>query len=303
MEKMSFSAEVKAELLQLERADGCCEAAEAYGMFLFGHSFSLREISFQTENKELAGMYCRLMFDTTGVEPKRSVTAAGKYILCVPTAKERMVVLETFGYNGKEPALRLNRGNIENECCNAAFLRGAFLACGTVTSPQKDYHLEFSVPYRTLSRDFMRFLEEMDINPKLVERKGYQIIYFKESESIEDLLTCMQAVQSSLMLMNIKIYKDFRNKANRITNCETANITKTVAAAGAQLDAIARIKAANAFDSLPDELRELALLREENPEMSLRELGESLRMPLSRSGVNHRLKRLIRIASELPAED
>lgn len=297
---MSFSSDVKTELLQLEREYGCCETAEAYGMLLFGHSFSLREISFQTENKELAEMYRTLVFDTTGAEPELSETAAGKYVLTVPTAKQRGVVFEAFGHGSREPALRLNRGNLANDCCAAAFLRGAFLACGTVTSPQKDYHLEFCIPYRALSRDFMSLLEEMNLSPKLVERKGYQIVYFKESESIEDLLTCMQAVQSSLLLMNVKIYKDFRNKANRITNCETANITKTVAAAGEQLDAIARIKAAGAFEALSDELKELALLREENPEMSLRELGESLSEPLSRSGVNHRLKRLIGIASELP---
>lgn len=299
---MSFSSDVKTELLQFEREYGCCETAEAYGMLIFGHSFSLREISFQTENKELADMYCRLVFDTTGVEPHRSETASGKYVLAVQTAKERAVVLEAFGHSGREPALRLNAANIQNECCNAAFLRGAFLACGTVTTPQKDYHLEFCIPYRALSRDFMYLLEEMNLIPKLVERKGYQIVYFKESESIEDLLTCMQAMQSSLLLMNVKIYKDFRNKANRITNCETANITKTVAAAGEQLDAIARIKAANAFELLSDELKELALLREENPEMSLRELGECLSEPISRSGVNHRLKRLIQIAAGLSEE-
>ncbi len=297
---MSFASDVKSELLAIEREYGCCETAEAYGMLLFGHSFNARDISLQTENREIAKLYSRLVFDVTGIEPLLSPSDAGKQGAVVEKAKERSTVLEIFGHTGNEPSLRINHGNIENECCISAFIRGVFLSCGTVTSPQKDYHLEFCVPYRKLCQDFMKFLEELDFKPKLVERKGYQIIYFKESEKIEDLLTCMQAVQSSLALMNIKIYKDFRNKANRITNCETANISKTVAAAGEQLDAIARIKAADCFDSLPDELRELALLREENPEMSLRELGEILTTPISRSGVNHRLKRLIQLAGELP---
>lgn len=296
---MSFSGDVKSELLSIEREYGCCETAEAYGMLLFGHSFTARDISLQTENREIAKLYSKLVFDTTGVEPVLTSPMTGKQGAVVEKPKDRATVLEVFGYTGSEPSLRLNRGNIENECCISAFIRGVFLSCGTVTSPQKDYHLEFCIPYRKLCQDFISFLEELDFSPKLVERKGYQIVYFKESEKIEDLLTCMQAVQSSLSLMNVKIYKDFRNKANRITNCETANISKTVAAAGEQLDAITRIKAANSFDSLPEELQELALLREENPEMSLRELGESLKTPISRSGVNHRLKRLIQIAGEL----
>lgn len=296
---MSFASDVKNELLKLESVQPCCLTALTYGMLIFGHSFSLNEISIQTENRAFAQYYAQSVFEVTGQEPEITETAAGKFIAAVTSREARETVLAVFGYSGKEPALRINRANIKDECCALAFLRGAFLSCGTITSPQKDYHLEFSVAYKNLCSDFMAFLNESELQPKHIMRKSSRIVYFKESEQIEDLLAGIGAQVSALQIMNVKIYKDFRNKANRITNCETANITKTVDAAGAQIAAIERIRRANEFESLPSQLQELAMLRLENPEMSLRELGESLSEPLSRSGVNHRLKRLMQLADEL----
>jgi len=185
------------------------------------------------------------------------------------------------------------------ECCVYAFLRGAFLAVGSVTDPKKDYHLEFASPHQQLCRDLLALMEGLGLNPKYMTRKGSGIVYFKESEQIEDLLTMMSATNSSLEIMGVKILKNIRNKANRVTNCETANITKTVDAASLQLEMIEIIYRKAGLDSLPPELREIALERMNNPDMSLRELGEQLSPPLSRSGVNHRLARLKKIADEL----
>jgi len=178
-------------------------------------------------------------------------------------------------------------------------LRGAFLAAGSITDPQKDYHLEFVSGHQKLCRDLIALLKELSLEPKYIARKGSGIVYFKESEQIEDLLTMMSATNCTLTLMGVKIIKSIRNNANRVTNCETANITKTVDAAGSQLEMIELIYRQQGLDSLPAELREIALARMDNPDMSLRELGASLSPPLSRSGVNHRLARLKEIADRL----
>ena len=195
--------------------------------------------------------------------------------------------------------LALNSRLFKRDCCVQAFVRGAFLACGSVTDPNKEYHLEFSVPSLSLAEGLLSLLQEHGIPIKLASRKGIRLLYLKESEPIEDLLTYMGAVNNSLELMNVKIYKDVRNKVNRVTNCETANIEKTVNAAAGQVEAIRLIEQTLGLDELPEDLREVAGLRLENPDMSLRELCQSLVEPISRSGVNHRLKRLMAIADEI----
>ena len=220
-------------------------------------------------------------------------------ILSLPAERFRRRVLERFGHAAGEVSLRLNRANLECEDCPAAYLRGAFLACGTVTNPSTDYHLEFSLPHHLLSRDLLTLMQELGFRARLVHRKGSQVIYLKESEQIEDALTLMGATGASLELMNVKMVKDIRNAANRIANCENANIDKTVTASLAQIEAIRQIERLQGLDGLPEELRELARLRLENPDMSLRELGEQLSEPLSRSGVNHRLRRILEFAQGL----
>ena len=155
----------------------------------------------------------------------------------------------------------------------AALLRGAFLACGTLTDPEKDYHLEFVVPYRYISRDLAKLLHEWNLAPKQLERKGSHVVYCKDSERIEEILTLMGAQNAALELMGIKMYKDMRNNINRKINFETANISRTANAAAEQVYAIETILEHAGLESLPEELKEIALLRLENPEMSLRELG------------------------------
>jgi DNA-binding protein WhiA len=218
-------------------------------------------------------------------------------------ATARKTVLERFGHSPSDVTVRLNRANVDCEHCARALLRGAFLSCGAVTNPERDYHLEFSVPHYNLSRDLLALLGEEGFPAKMVSRNGSYIVYIKESERIEDCLTYLGASRGALEMMSVKMVKSIRNETNRRLNCENANIDKTIAAAGAHADAIRRIRAAGALDSLTPELQQLALLREENPDMSLRELGAALDPPLSRSGVNHRLQRLLTIADELTGKE
>lgn len=296
---MSFSAEVKAELLAVEDENECCLLAMAYGMLICGRSFGRSSICLQTDNKEIAEKYRELTIESSGIDPVIHCSSSEKYKASVNLKADRLMVLNAFGHDGTELTLRVNRGNFENECCMSAFLRGAFLSCGTLTDPNKDYHLEFVLPYMKLSEDLYLLMRELELNPKKTIRKGSHILYFKESESIEDILVRMGAQNGAFELMQVKVLKDVRNNINRKTNFETANISRTASAAAEQIFAIEKIIEIRGFESIPPELQEIAKLRLENPEMSLRELGEILSEPISRSGINHRLKRLQEIAKEI----
>lgn len=297
---MGFSAKVKAELCTVKTEKKCCRKAEAYGMVLFSRFYSKSAIAVQTENENTAKRYYSLLYAATGVScdiavPKQN---SGLYTVSVKN-RDIHKVLDFFSHTGAELVLRLNRANLEYDCCVYAFLRGAFLTCGTVTDPNSEYHLEFLIPRKKLATDFMTLLSECGLSPKLTERKGAAIVYFKESEAIEDIFTMMQATNSSLALMNIKILKDVRNRVNRRTNCETANIDRTMRAAEEQIKAIEKIEARGGIGSLPSELYEIAFLRKNNPYESLSELSKMMKTPLSRSGINHRLKKIIEYAESL----
>lgn len=294
---MSFSSQVKAELAAVENTP-CCMHAQTYGLLLFSRAFSFVEMSMQTDTEQIARMYREGIQREAGVEANLTQSSSGKFKVSVRTASQRQQVMAAFGHEKGELALRLNRANLAGDCCMAALLRGAFLACGTLTDPEKDYHLEFVVPYRYISRDLAKLLHEWNLAPKQLERKGSHVVYCKDSERIEEILTLMGAQNAALELMGIKMYKDMRNNINRKINFETANISRTANAAAEQVYAIETILEHAGLESLPEELKEIALLRLENPEMSLRELGEALSEPISRSGVNHRLRRLVSIAQE-----
>ena len=180
-----------------------------------------------------------------------------------------------------------------------AFLAGAFLSCGSMAEPIKEYHLEFAVPFEDLCGDLKDLIENLGISSRYIERKGLYVLYFKGSEDIEDMLTLMGATRSSIELMNVKILKDIRNKANRIVNCDNANIERTLAASEKQIADIEYIMETEGLDSLTPELRNMAQVRLENPDVSLKELGELLDKPVGRSGANHRLKKLSDIAEEI----
>lgn len=295
---MSFSSQVKSELASVENTP-CCMRAQTYGLLLFSRAFSFADISMRTDMEAVARLYRDGLRQETGVDAHISQSSSGKFKVCVRTAEQRQQVMNAFGHEKGELVLRLNRSNLAGDCCMAALLRGAFLACGTLTDPEKDYHLEFVVPYRYISHDLAKLLDELSLAPKQLVRKGIHIVYCKDSERIEETLTLMGAQNAVLELMGVKMYKDMRNNINRKTNFETANISRTANAAVEQVYAIEIIRDHAGLESLPEELKEVAFLRLENPEMSLRELGEALSEPISRSGVNHRLRRLVSIAQEI----
>jgi DNA-binding protein WhiA len=299
---MSFSANVKNEILCSEIENECCRHAFAYGMMLFSRVFSSYDISLLTEHEGVANKYAELMQIVCDVKPKLTKSDAGKFKVEVTSDEDRIKVMETFGYDKKNGGSRLNWSNITDECCKVAFLKGAFLTCGTINDPNKNYHLEFVVPYLNLSRDLKLFIDDYDeltVEPKSIRRNSNYVVYFKDSEFIEDLLTVMGAFNSSLEIMGVKMYKDMRNNVNRKLNFENANLDKTLDASSKQVNAILHIKETVGLSYLSEDLKELAELRLENPDMSLRELGEKLSVSISRSGVNHRLQRICEISKNI----
>ena len=296
---MSFSQDVKSELALVTDLSDCCMKAEAYGMLLFGKYYSQSRIGFLTENKNVASAYTLFCKRCPEVRPRTTKTKAGNYSISITLQSDIGKIMRYFGQSRQDVALRINRANFEDDCCYASFLRGVFLACGTIADPMKNYHLEFVIPFLKLTNDFTTLLADLGLSPKVVERGNAYVVYFKDSENIEDFLTLIGAQASSLELMGVKMMKDVRNKINRKINFETANISRTVNASMAQIEAIEKIEKTKGLSWLPEQLREIATIRKENPHMSLDEIRNELGGEISRSGVNHRLNRLIKIADEL----
>lgn len=296
---MSFSSDLKEELLHLVPENPCCKLAESYGLMLFGRGFSKQELSISTENAAVAQQYSYLTGRLCGQAPVVQKTTSKKYKVSVDSKEERLRVLSAFGCDGSERVRRLNWSNIPDECCIGAFLRGAFLACGTINSPEKNYHLEFVISHYNLSMDFKKFLETYDFSPKEVRRGGLYVLYFKKTEEIQNLLGIMGAARFVMEFIDVIVYKDIRNNVNRRLNFESANLTKTVNAAVRQIEQIEKLQNKTAFKSLSPELREIARLRLENPDYSLQQIGEEMHPPMSRSGVHHRLKKLCTLAEKM----
>lgn len=309
---MSFSHEVKKELAKTDTAVHQREFAECYGLMLFSRPFSSDEIKLKTESISVAERFITMSNKLFApVIEKQSTLKASRECINLHTISiilpdECRRIFTSFGHDDKDRSLRINRGNIENEICISDFLRGAFMSCGSVNDPTKNYHLEFCVGYKNLSNDLCLLLSEvreLDLTPKTILRGGSYVVYLKDSEQITDLLTYMGASNCAMDIMNAKAYKQMRNIANRRTNSELANINKTATAAAKQLTAIEKIEKTSGLASLPSQLYEIALLRKENPELSLRDLGELFNPPISRSGVNHRLMKIVELAGLNENED
>lgn len=299
---MSFSADVKQELAAVRPQKGCCLAAQCYGMLEFAHAYCGAEVSLQTEHQAVAQLYSEIVHEccsvpTPPIEVKKR--RGDFYVVAVADGWARARTLERFGHSVGDTSVRMNRANLDCDGCAAALLRGAFLVCGAVSNPENAYHLEFSMPYYNLSKDLLALLREMDFSAKYVCRKGAHVIYLKESEQIADCLTLMGAQSASLEMMGVKVIKSIRNDVNRANNCDTANMAKTTRAAGSHIDAVRRLEEAGMLEKLPESLQQLARLRVDNPDMSLRELGENCDPQLTRSGVNHRLQRILEAANNL----
>ena len=302
---MSFSSEIKKELCSAEAFDRDTLKAELYGMLLFGKSFSEDKISFKTENTYackritflLQNLYMPIIEKQTALRTKSNDSHLYKIIIVDSNDCKR--IFEDFGHSKSQITLRVNRANLGSDELSSAFIRGVFLGCGSVSDPMKGYHAEFCVPHKNLSLDLCKILSEVtecDFTPKTIVRNGSYVVYFKGSEQICDLLTYIGAPISAMEIMGTKAVKQVRNNVNRRINGEVANIGKIASASAKQLEAIEYIRKTRGLDTLPDDLREIAYLRLENPEMSLRDLGQNLSPPISRSGANHRIQRLLEYA-------
>ena len=275
--------------------------AELMGTLLYANTFTADCIRIVTESAEFARRLPYLLRKAAATKfdvlPEAGV--AGKLTLCVTDPAKIAHIFARCGFSAETSvSLHVNLGLLENDCCRRAFLRGAFLAGGSVTDPEKRYHLELSTTHLKVSRETELLLDELALKPKATERKGSSVLYFKQSEAIEDFLTLIGAPVSAMAVMSAKIEKDWRNDANRKTNCDAANVDKAVAAAQEQLAALRRLEERGQFDTLPEKLRQTAELRRTHPEVTLQELAELHEPPLTKSAVNHRLRKLLALGNE-----
>lgn len=293
----SFSAITKAELYKNESAKRCCILAEYMGMLLFGSNISMCSVKFVTENKDVLNRFITLSHKI-GVKALKIFEGkkASRFSAELDDQKEIKNLLLKLGLISIEDTdfrYRINFDLVSKVCCKKSFIKGAFCSGGTVIDPKKNYNLEFITPYMKLSENYHELLLSVGFEFKSVIRRSKYVLYLKNSDTISDFLSYMGAYQSQMELLNVKIENEIRNDFTRSVNIETANIEKTINASVNQVCAIERIKEKYGLESLPDELREVAELRLKHTDISLSELGKMLNPPLSKSGVNHRLKKII----------
>ena len=296
---MSFSAQVKEELCRTPLSRRCCAQAEAYGILLFCHSFTAAEIKIVTSAPVFAKRLPALFRKAFKVDFDRTPEPAetGKRIFLITDPGKLAAIREAYG---SDPAVSLanhiNFAVLEEDHDRAAFLRGAFLAGGAVNDPTKSYHLELVTSHYSVSRELAALLPEAGFEPKQTTRKSNYVTYFKPSETIADFLTAIGAPLAAMEVMNAKLEKHLRGSVNRRVNCDSANLDKAVDAALLQVEAIQRYSAIHGLDALPDKLRETARLRAENPELTLAQLAALCDPPVTKSCLNHRLRKLMELA-------
>lgn len=298
---MSFAGEVKRELCKLPIQRKCCALAESCGVLLYAGGFSVSEARIVTESEDFARRLPKLFQKAFGVrfDVLPEDAAAGKAIFRVTDADKLARVWQALGYDmGQHFALHVNYALLEEEHCRAAFLRGAFLAGGSVTDPHKRYHLEFATAHLQAAREAQALLRDMGFEAKNVSRGGSTVTYFKQSEAIEDILTLLGAPVAATEIMAAKIEKSMRNTVNRRVNCDAANLEKTVSASAAQVEALTRLTDSGVLRTLSPELQEVAVARLLQPELTLSELAETFDPPLTKSCLNHRMRKLMQLAKE-----
>lgn len=291
---MSFCSDVKNELINI-RPSACCKPSYIYGFMLFGRSFSIKRIALQTGNSNVAKEYADIIKHNYKAQVDITVggTVRPTYKAEVKSESDRLKILAMIDFGISETVI--DRSLFLRDCCVPSFIRGAFLACGNINDPEKEYRAGFAVKNEALADDFNSILQEHGITMKKTSRGKVTVLYTKDSSVIEDLLTLMGDTNRTLYIMDTKIMKSVKNNINRARNCDNANISKTVEASIKQRTAIEFLEKSDRLYSLPAELLEVALLRKENPEATLKELCKISPTPISLSGLNHRLKRIIEI--------
>ena len=295
---MSFCTQVKQELCKLPPGRSCCAVAESYGVLLFCNTFSPTSIRIVTESRDFAQRLPKLFQKAFSLKfDQTPETEQGKQIFSMDDPRKIHLIYDVFGLEAATTvALQVNLGILEEDCCRVAFLRGAFMAGGSVTDPEKRYHLELATSHLRVSREVKHLMEEVGFAPKCVTRAGSHVLYFKQSDQIEDFLTTLGAPVCAMGIMEAKVEKDLRNGVNRRVNCETANLGKAVDAAQEQLAAIRRLKERGLYEELPQKLKETAQLRQDHPEATLLELSQMQDPPVSKSAINHRMRKLMELS-------
>ena len=312
---MSFSSKVKEELSKdCNNPRHCCIAETAAIISMCGKVFFDEKdrvrIEIHTENVTVARKYFTLLKKTYNINTdisirhSSSLNKSRSYILSVnddETARKILMtcrLMKPFGVIEEDFSIS-DSLIIQRECCKRAFIRGAFLASGSVSDPVKTYHFEIVCLSEAKAKQLQMIMETFNINARVIKRRKYFVVYVKDSSQVVDLLNIMGAYNALMDMENVRIVKDMRNNVNRKVNCETANINKTVSAAVKQIEDIRFIQMSSAFDELPESLQEMAELRVRYPEATLAELGQLLDTPVGKSGVNHRLKKISLFADEL----
>ena len=299
---MSFSGTAKAEICRAFPQKHCCALAEGFGILLFCNSFGADGIRIITESREFASMLPKLFKRAFGVtfDVQPDVNASGKLIFQITEPEKIGSVMAACGFDMAETvSVHVNLPVVEEDCCKAGFLRGAFLAGGSVTDPGKGYHMEITTTHQSVARETYALMQDvLGFYPKTARRGGGQVLYLKQSDLISDCLAYVGAPVAAMGIMEAKLEKELNNEVNRRCNCDEANTSKVVEAAQEQLAAIRILREQGILEHLPAKLLQAALAREENPESSLTELAALMEPPITKPAMNHRLKKLVELSKE-----
>lgn len=298
---MSFSSDAKRELCENRVDKKCCAIAECYGILLYCNTFSAQEIRIITATDSFAARLPRLFRRAFGISFDRvpDDNAAGKRTFLINERAKLKIIFDSFGADiASTLSHHINFGIIEDDCCRVSFIRGAFLAGGSVTDPEKRYHLELATSHHSVSREAYSILLDLGLSPKESTRSGSFLLYFKQADMIADFLTTIGASNAAMEIMTAKVDKEMKNTITRMINCDSANADKTVVAAQEQMAAIRRIVKTYGLDALPEPLKDAALLRIANPEVSLSDLAKLSYPPVSKSTLAYRFRKIMSFKAE-----
>jgi len=313
---MSFSSTTKNELSRIQFNEDCCALAELAALVRMNGTIQIMgmkkiNLKFTTENAAIARRIFSILktIYNTDVEVmvrrNRQLKKNNNYLIVVNDKEVSKKILEDVGFINNDnasffnPQYKIPSNIISKRCCRRSYVRGAFLGGGSISNPEKTYHLEFVTNNEEHAKDLSDIINSFELHSKIVIRKDNYVVYIKEGEQIVDLLNIIGAHQALLKLEDIRVLKDVRNNINRIVNCETANLGKTIDASMRQIEQIELIKQKMGLNKLPTNLREIAEIRLENPDASLKEIGTMLNPAIGKSGVNHRFRKLEELAEEL----
>ena len=299
---VSFSGSAKAEVCRYNPIKHCCALAECFGILLFCNSFSADGIRMITESREFGALLPKLFKKAFSVsfDMVPDENTGGKLNFQITDKEKIHRIMDCYGFDAKDTlSLHINLPVVEDECCKAAFLKGAFLAGGSVTDPAKGYHIELATTHRSVARECNSLMQDvLGFQPKAATRGGGHVLYLKQSDLISDFLAYLGASVAAMGIMEAKLEKELNNKVNRRCNCDDANTSKVVEAAQEQLAAIRILQESGLYQTLPAKLLQAASARLENPEASLTELASMMQPPISKPAMNHRLKKLVQMAQE-----